>query len=46
MFRVNIIKEINVEIIETIKKIIREMINVKKSYLKDSLSYSTYAQIM
>ena len=48
VFRVGIIKEINVKIIEIIKKmireiIIREMINVKKSYLKDSLSYSTYA---
>ena len=39
MFRVNIIKEINVEIIETIKKLIK----IKKSYLKDSLSYSAYA---
>ena len=35
----NIIKEINVKIIE----IIRELIKIKKSYLKDSLSYSTYA---
>ena len=43
MFRVNIIKEINVEIIEIMREIIREMINVKKSYLKDSLSYSAYA---
>lgn len=39
MFRVNIIKEINVEI----KEMIREMIKIKKSYLKDSLSYLTYA---
>ena len=46
MFRVNIIKEINVEIIEKIKKIIKEIIKIKKAYLKDSLSYSTYAQIM
>ena len=43
MFRVNIIKEINVEIKEKIKKIIREIIKIKKSYLKDSLPYSTYA---
>ena len=43
MFRVGIIKEINVIIIMIIREIIREMINVKKSYLKDSLSYSTYA---
>ena len=43
VFRVNIIKEINVEIIETIREIIIEMIKIKKSYLKDSLSYSTYA---
>ena len=43
MFRVNIIKEINVEIIEIIRDIIREMIKIKKAYLKDSLSYSTYA---
>lgn len=43
MFRVVIIKMINVEIIEIIKKMIREMINVKKFYLKDSLSYSAYA---
>lgn len=43
MFRVVIIKMINVEIKEKIKKMIREMIKIKKSYLKDSLSYSTYA---
>ena len=43
MFRVNIINEINVEIIEKIKKIIKEIIKIKKAYLKDSLSYSTYA---
>ena len=47
MFRVNIIKEINVKIIEIIRDIIRdiirEMIKIKKAYLKDSLSYSTYA---
>ena len=46
MFRVIMIKEINVKIIEIIKKMIREMINVKKSYLKYSLSYSAYAQII
>ena len=39
MFRVNTIKEINVEI----REMLREMINMKKSYLKDSLSYSAYA---
>ena len=39
MFRVNIIKEINVEI----REMIIEMIKIKKSYLKDSLSYSAYA---
>ena len=43
MFRVNIIKEINVKIIEIIKEIIIELIKIKKSYLKDSLSYSAYA---
>lgn len=43
MFRVNIIKEINVKIIEIIKKMIKEIIKIKKAYLKDSLSYSTYA---
>ena len=43
VFRVDIIKEINVKIIETIKEIIKELIKIKKSYLKDSLSYSTYA---
>ena len=43
MFRVNIIKEINVRIIEIIREMIREMIKIKKSYLKDNLSYSTYA---
>ena len=43
MFRVVVIKVINVKIIEIIKKMIKEMINIKKSYLKDSLSYSTYA---
>ena len=43
MFRVNIIKEINVKIIEIIKEMIREMIKIKKSYLKDSLSYLAYA---
>ena len=43
MFRVNIIKEINVKIIEIIREMIREMIKIKKSYLKDNLSYSTYA---
>ena len=43
VFRVGIIKEINVKIIEIIKKMIREMIKIKKSYLKDSLSYSAYA---
>lgn len=43
MFRVVIIKMINVEIKEKIKKMIREMIKIKKSYLKDSLSYSAYA---
>lgn len=43
MFRVNIIKEINVRIIEIIREIIIEMIKIKKSYLKDNLSYSTYA---
>ena len=47
VFRVNIIKEINVEIIEIIRDIIRdiirEMIKIKKAYLKDSLSYSAYA---
>ena len=37
------IKVINVKIIEIIKEMIREMINVKKAYLKDSLSYSAYA---
>ena len=42
-FRVVVIKVINVKIIEIIKKMIKEMINIKKSYLKDSLSYSTYA---
>ena len=34
-----IIKETNV----IIREIIREMIKIKKSYLKDSLSYSAYA---
>ena len=59
VFRVGIIKDINVIIREIIKEIIkymkkkmiikmiikkiREMIKIKKSYLKDSLSYSTYA---
>ena len=43
VFRVGIIKVINVKIIEIIKKMIREMIKIKKSYLKDSLSYSAYA---
>ena len=43
MFRVVMIKVINVKIIYTIKKIIREMIKIKKSYLKHSLSYSAYA---
>ena len=43
VFRVDIIKEINVKIRETIKEIIKELIKIKKSYLKDSLSYSTYA---
>ena len=43
MFRVVVIKMINVKIIEIIKKMIREMINVKKSYLKDSLFYFAYA---
>ena len=37
------IKVINVKIIEIIKEMIRELIKIKKSYLKDSLSYSTYA---
>ena len=39
VFRVVMIKVINVKIIE----IIREMIKIKKSYLKDSLSYLAYA---
>ena len=39
----NIIKEINVIIVMIIREIIRKMIKIKKSYLKDSLSYSTYA---
>ena len=43
VFREVIIKVINMKIKEIIKKIIREMINIKKSYLKGSLSYSTYA---
>ena len=43
MFRVVMIKVINVKIIEIIKKMIRELIKIKKSYLKDSLSYSAYA---
>ena len=43
MFRVVMIKVINVKIIEIIKEMIRELIKIKKSYLKDSLSYSTYA---
>ena len=46
MFRGNIIKEINVEIIQIIIEMIREMIKIKKAYLKDSLPYSTYAQII
>ena len=43
MFRVVMIKVINAKIIEIIKKMIREMIKIKKSYLKDSLSYLAYA---
>ena len=43
VFRVIVIKVINVKIIETIKKIIKEIIKIKKAYLKDSLSYSAYA---
>ena len=43
VFKVGIIKEINVRIREMIKEIIREIIKIKKSYLKDSLSYSAYA---
>ena len=43
MFRIGIIKEINVKITEIIKEMIREMIKIKKSYLKDSLSYLAYA---
>ena len=43
VFRIVVIKEINVEIIEIIREIIIEMIKIKKSYLKDSLSYSAYA---
>ena len=43
MFRVVMIKVINVKIIEIIKEMIRELIKIKKSYLKDSLFYSAYA---
>ena len=43
VFKVGIIKEINVRIREMIKEIIREIIKIKKSYLKDSLSYLAYA---
>ena len=39
VFRVVMIKKINMRIME----LIREMIKIKKSYLKDSLSYSAYA---
>ena len=39
VFKVVIIEEINVRITE----LIREIIKIKKSYLKDSLPYSTYA---
>ena len=46
MFRAVVIKVINVEIIEIIREIIIKMIKIKKSYLKDSLSYSTYAYIV
>ena len=43
VFRVVVSKKINVKIREIIKKMIREMIKIKKSYLKDSLFYSAYA---
>ena len=39
MFRVVVIKKINMRIME----LKREIIKIKKSYLKDSLPYLTYA---
>lgn len=38
VFRNVVIKEINDKIIKIVKVIIKEIIKIKKSYLKDSLS--------
>lgn len=38
MFRDVVIKEINDKIIKIVKVIIKEIIKIKKSYLKDGLS--------
>ena len=43
VFRIVMIKPITVKMIDIIREIIIEMIKIKKSYLKDSLSYSAYA---
>ena len=43
VFRDVIIKKIKEKIIKIVKVIIKEIIKIKKSYLKDSLSYSTCA---
>ena len=38
VFRDDVIKEIKAKIIKIVKVIIKEIIKIKKSYLKDSLS--------
>lgn len=38
VFRDGVIKEIKAKIIKIVKVIIKEIIKIKKSYLKDSLS--------
>ena len=43
VFRIGIINEINVKIIEIIKEMIRELIKIKKTYIKDRLTNKKYA---